>query len=231
MGSGHFLVRACQYLAEEIATNPCSSDPNDIGEQPVLTYWKRKIAEHCLFGVDLNPLAVELAKLSLWLETVSTDKPLAFLDHHLRSGNSLVGANLGVLGHLHGTPSLLSAVLAEEFGNRRDQLIGLRDQIENLESSTMTAVRGKVRLVRRHRSMLEPFLLLADTWCSDFFSCEKDTPSAEQYNQLIRELHHPRRFKEIILNELHELVTSVRNDVSPFHWDLEFPDVFLGPRS
>ena len=65
-----------------------------------IAYWRRRVVEACIYGVDLNPLAVELAKLSLWLTTISTDQPLNFLDHHLRCGNSLIGARLDQLGSL-----------------------------------------------------------------------------------------------------------------------------------
>ncbi len=58
---------------------------------------------NCIYGVDLNPMAVELAKLSLWLKTVASNKPLSFLDHHLRCGNSLIGADLEKLSVLPGT--------------------------------------------------------------------------------------------------------------------------------
>ena len=61
---------------------------------PELAKYKRRVAEKCLYGVDLNPLAVELAKVSLWLETSAQDRPLTFLDAHLRCGNALIGAPL-----------------------------------------------------------------------------------------------------------------------------------------
>ena len=102
MGSGHFLIRACQYLAEEIATHPYAGDATaDLlkSGESALTFWKRRVVERCLYGVDMNPVAVELAKLALWLETVSEAQPLTFLDHHLRHGNSLVGALTVELGH------------------------------------------------------------------------------------------------------------------------------------
>jgi hypothetical protein len=101
MGSSHFLVRACQFLGEEIATNPYTAGEASGGES-ALSYWKRRVVENCLFGVDVNPLAVELAKLALWLETVAADRPLTFLDHHLRHGNSLIGARVGEIGTLPG---------------------------------------------------------------------------------------------------------------------------------
>jgi hypothetical protein len=103
MGSGHFLIRSCQYLAEEIVTNPYTSDPFAEGihaEESTITYWKRRVAESCLYGVDTNPMAVELAKLALWLETVASDAALIFLDHHLRCGDSIIGARVQRLDSL-----------------------------------------------------------------------------------------------------------------------------------
>jgi len=55
---------------------------------------RREIAKECIYGVDINGMAVELAKLSMWLETLAADRPLAFLDHHLKTGNSLVGSDI-----------------------------------------------------------------------------------------------------------------------------------------
>ena len=114
MGSGHFLIRACQYLAEEIATNPYTSDPDaeDLdGDESTITFWKRRVAENCLHGVDVNPMAVELAKLALWLETVAADSPLTFLDHHLQCGDSLLGATLDRLNSLPGDEGLLKGII------------------------------------------------------------------------------------------------------------------------
>jgi hypothetical protein len=96
MGSGHFPVAATEYIARflvDLAVTP----EVDAGGETELAYWKRRVAQNCIYGVDLNPLAVDLAKLSLWLVTVAKDRPLSFLDHHLRNGNALVGARLADL--------------------------------------------------------------------------------------------------------------------------------------
>ncbi len=90
MGSGHFLVSACDYLAHRIAGLEAALTGKEMEE--AVTDLKRTVAVRSLYGVDLNPLATELAKLSLWLHTVAKGKPLSFLDHHLRTGNSLIGA-------------------------------------------------------------------------------------------------------------------------------------------
>ena len=99
MGSGAFLVAACRYLADAyeaalLRTGGCS--PGDFGEgERVAT--RRTIAERCLYGVDVNPMAVQLARLSLWLATLAADRPLTFLDHHLQTGDSLLGTWLSQL--------------------------------------------------------------------------------------------------------------------------------------
>ncbi len=101
MGSGHFLVEAVQYLAEEIAYHPTTQLKTPKGEaEDEVNYWKRKVVESCIYGVDIKELAVELARLSLWLKTVDKSQPLNFLDHHLRCGNSLIGAKISDLNYL-----------------------------------------------------------------------------------------------------------------------------------
>ncbi|HLA42529.1 MAG TPA: hypothetical protein VJZ27_03780, partial [Aggregatilineales bacterium] len=91
-GSGHFVVDATAYIAEWL--RELGLRPADIGDEDELIYWKRQVASACIYAVDINPLAVELAKLSMWLTTLARGKPLSFLDHHIRVGNSLVGASI-----------------------------------------------------------------------------------------------------------------------------------------
>ncbi len=96
MGSGAFLIQACRYLAEAYgrARIAAGLDEDQRISPAEFAAYKRRVAEKCLYGVDLNPMAVELAKVSLWLETLASDRPLTFLDAHLRCGNSLIGAPL-----------------------------------------------------------------------------------------------------------------------------------------
>jgi len=98
MGSGHFLVEATDYIAREIIhakeiARREDIDTEDVAEHDV--HWaRREVVRNCIYGVDLNPMAVDLAKLSLWLTTMAANKPLSFLNHHLRCRNSLVGVDL-----------------------------------------------------------------------------------------------------------------------------------------
>ena len=97
MGSGHFLVAAGQAITNFVVETLNMTDwANEaINCDPVL--WKRRIVERCLYGVDINPLAQELAKLALWISSASNGKPLTFLDHHLKVGSALNGAPLEYL--------------------------------------------------------------------------------------------------------------------------------------
>jgi len=93
MGSGAFLVEACRQLGDALsrawsAHNERPILPPDEDEE---LHAQRQIAQRCLYGVDKNPMATDLAKLSLWLATLAKDHPFTFLDHALRSGDSLVG--------------------------------------------------------------------------------------------------------------------------------------------
>jgi len=99
MGSGAFLVASCRYLAhayEAALVRHGGCHPGDIGDEERAAI-RRTIAGRCLYGVDLNPMAVQLARLSLWLATLSADRPLTFLDHRLQTGDSLLGAWLDCL--------------------------------------------------------------------------------------------------------------------------------------
>ena len=116
MGSGAFLVQACRYLAERLVEAWENLEKQHPGEvlitpegvfstgSPIerliptdsnerLAVARRVVADRCLYGVDINPMAVEMAKLSLWLITLQRDRPFTFLDHALKCGDSLLGAN------------------------------------------------------------------------------------------------------------------------------------------
>nr|MBP8953924.1 N-6 DNA methylase [Armatimonadota bacterium] len=122
MGSGAFLVQACRYLADRLVDSwdrlaaenpdrtltmpfgkPVNGGPPDMvipeDHKEAVIWARRFVAEHCLYGVDLNPLAVELARMSLWLITLSKDKPFEFFDHKLKHGNSLIGCWTSDLQH------------------------------------------------------------------------------------------------------------------------------------
>jgi hypothetical protein len=133
MGSAHFLVGTTLYLARAI--HEALSDWDDVPDEPSL---RRLVAERCCYGVDLNPLAVELARLSLWLATARTGEPLTFLPN-LQTGNSLVGPRLAELRRAHATSPKR---IAEAVG----RLFVLADEIEHVPSDQAEQVRHKYEL-------------------------------------------------------------------------------------
>ena len=104
MGSGAFLVEACRQLAERLveawARHPGTRPPIPADEDEDLLA-RRLVAQRCLYGVDKNPMAVDLARLSLWLATLARDHEFTFLDHALKSGDSLVGLDLDQIEAVH----------------------------------------------------------------------------------------------------------------------------------
>lgn len=238
MGSGHFLIRACQFMAEEIATNPYADDPDaatlgSTGDESTLLFWKRRVVERSLFGVDKNPIAVELAKLALWLETVSIDQPLSFLDHHLRHGDSLIGAKLEYMGRLHDPrvgPAALPSSIVEE---RLPVLLRPLEQIRQTSSATVAQVKAKERLYRRvFEPVRLPFQRAADLWISVFFVPEgAQSISPTQYKQVIDAVNVGPRFSELADEPWFQSAAAlaVAPGIDAFHWELEFPEVFLAP--
>jgi len=102
MGSGHFLTAVTSYLSDCVREVTLDAEISSMLKEEEI---RRDIAKECIFGVDLNEMAVELAKLSMWLETLASDKPLTFLDHHFKQGNSLLGADLDNIDSLPGSGS------------------------------------------------------------------------------------------------------------------------------
>jgi hypothetical protein len=236
MGSGHFLVRACQYLAEEIATNPNTGDLDadsgagaDLSDESSLTYWKRRVVEACIFGVDLNAMAVELAKLALWLDTVSVGCPLSFLDLHLLAGNSLIGANLMELGTLPDAPPIVEDRFGVQFRERLPAIIGALAAIKQLPSDTTDQVKSKDRLLRtQFRPLLYTFRTVADLWCSFFFYTGPNPVTPTLYDAAVQRLGNRSAMRQFVeAAELSDAVESVHQpELDCFHWELEFPDIF-----
>ena len=175
MGSGAFLVSACRYLAEccehaQVRDGQWNPDADLLAARATL---RRQVAERCLYGVDLNPTAVQLARLSLWLTTLAADRPLTFLDHHLATGNSLIGAWMADLS-LPPRPSskpraalpLFDDLIAEEVTTR---VLPARLKLALEPSDSLDAVRSKERALAALTGDAGPiakWAAAADAWCA-----------------------------------------------------------------
>ena len=232
MGSGHFLIRACQYLAEEIATHPHTYDEHTAAiqsDESSLTYWKRQVAERCLYGVDMNLMAVELAKLALWLETVAADQPLTFLDHHLRHGNSLIGAKIAALGALPDELRLLENSFRQQVEEHLPRLLDPLHQIQNTPSDTLAQVKEKDRLFGAFQRAQESFRMIGDLWCATFTAEGRGLFTSEQYRNALESLAKPTQLKQLAAADWWQQAVTLarRSEMACFHWELEFPEVFF----
>jgi N-6 DNA Methylase/Eco57I restriction-modification methylase len=234
MGSGAFLVAACRYLSAAYQSALVRSGrchPGDLGP-PERSAIRRAIAERCLYGVDLNPMAVQLSRLSLWLATLAADRPLSFLDHRLQVGDSLLGAWVAALKHSPAKTRRLSLPL---FGDD-EVAVALRDalpvrfSLESTPNDTLDQVRAKERalaLLTARDAQLSRWKRVADLWCTAWFQTH-ETPPPAAFGALSDAVLKgrgplPAALAERFLAAV-EAVAAARRF---FHWELEFPEVFF----
>jgi hypothetical protein len=239
MGSGAFLVAACRYLAhayEAALIREGQRSAADIDDADRAGF-RRAIAQRCLFGVDINPMAVQLGRLSLWLATLSSDKPLTFLDHHLRVGNSIAGTTLDTV--LQRTPSGRSggsrpASLPLFDLDRADQdvraTIAPRVSLAVDPGDTIEQVRSKERLLASLQSAAAPlsaWKAVCDLWCAAWFRPAGQGPQTRAFRALADTLLERRgSLPPHIAKPLLEEARAIASGQRFFHWPLEFPEVF-----
>ena len=241
MGSGAFLVAACRYLSaayESALVREGVLSASDIGDADRAAF-RRAVAQRCLFGVDINPMAVQLGRLSLWLATLAGDRPLTFLDHHLRAGNSLVGASLqDVLRQPPAVPSSRRA--AADFPlfelDRADGAVGAtveqRLSLALDPGDTIEQVRAKERLLsslQHDKAPLAAWKAVADLWCAAWFHEKHRTRRPATFTALVDHLLNrtpvlPNHLAAPLLEE----AAAIARREQFFHWSLEFPEVFHG---
>ena len=237
MGSGAFLVAACRYLAtayEQALIREGTLTASDVTEADRAAF-RRAVAQQCLFGVDTNPMAVQLGRLSLWLATLASDRPLTFLDHRLRSGNSLVGASIEDVrrqqspGGRHRERDL-PLFPPEELRQSLQAVVGPRIAIATTPDDTLEQVRGKERALgelTRPGGPLERWTAAADLWCAAWFEGRGESTRPGMFRALVDQVLHDSSALPAHLSS--RLVTRARETAAAqqfFHWRFEFPEVF-----
>ena len=257
MGSGHFLVEAVDFICDRILGeregflrafpwNPVTNFLQDTRDAIVtemerqgvavdagrltdINLLKRHVLKRCAYGVDLNPMAVELAKVSLWLDCFTIGAPLSFLDHHLKCGNSLIGM----------TVQEIEAELAKQskghtatlFGGPFQGLLAATASIEQLRripDATVEQAERSHRLYADFERAQAPYKAALDIWVSQHFGNSK----AREYLtlaglNLVDQIVSGGRG---LSPEYREAITEggkIGADLRFFHWDLEFPEAFV----
>ncbi len=236
MGSGAFLVAACRYLADR-----CEQAMIRDGEWPghdedgARATLRRAIAEQCLFGVDVNPAAVQLARVSLWLTTLAADRPLTFLDHHLATGNSLIGAWLADLSRAPRTRVLATRSDVPLFdaaiaGDVAARVLPERMRITLEPSDSVEQVRDKERTLAglaRTDGPIGRWTAAADAWCAAAL-----WPGSPPSPGLLAEWIAGAAGESTTMPraQLHALLARARAlaaEHAAFHWELAFPEAFF----
>lgn len=263
MGSGAFLVAACRYLAGcvqdawdqlvdgewtvfgrlrgEHTTELALPGASDEREQLAL----RLVAERCLYGVDVNPMAVEMAKASLWLITLAKDRPFSFLDHALRTGDSLLGITdvdqMLTMSIDRRTAERGSRTIWAATAGTEAVLVDVQRLREELATSPADDPAGVARQQRAHgeaQSLTRDLRLVADLIVGADLGFARQASqvlgeTADAVSLLLAESSKPDD-RSRARTELEGLATGwmsetrlpMRPAPKPFHWPLEFPEVW-----
>ncbi|OKY78296.1 MAG: Type II restriction enzyme methylase subunit [Candidatus Methanohalarchaeum thermophilum] len=233
MGSGHFLVEATDYLASEIVRARAVEGESD--QKHDIHWARREVARRCIYGVDINPLATELAKLSLWLETMSKGKPLTYLDHHLKTGNSLIGADMEEIETLPQTekeekPDQSLFDLDEDFQEARDKLVSMYKKLESVPDNSLENVRlkeGQHEELNKYPLRVR-FEELANVHLSTYFDNEVPKKSYQKLKNNIRNDEEWAKFRN---KDWFKKAQKTAKEKNFFHWKLEYPEGFFNSKS
>lgn len=238
MGSGHFLVHIAHQMTNFILRVLTHTPWDNADINLDADHWRKRLVENCLYGVDINQMAVELAKLSLWLATMQLGQPLSFLDHHLKQGNSLLGASL------------------EEI----EELLNQDDFSKPTAKSILAEAKGQYMLVSQVRplqqkigeanTLLQKIASKIVTRAEDIHQQELDYVEVERilapYKRIANFLVAQKLGLKIPSTELHSIAKSYEenceltntqlewqtkaqeklNNEKPIHWELEYPQIF-----
>ncbi|MEU3259967.1 DNA methyltransferase [Streptomyces albidoflavus] len=251
-GSGHFLVAAARRIAKRVAAvDENNPEPPPVAVRSAL----HKVVARCLYGVDLNQMAVDLAKVSLWLEALEPGKALGFLDAHIKRGNGLVGTTPRLM--LDGIPNkAFKAVEGDDdkfarfLEKRNDQErkgqrglfdVELDPKVSNTAFASglrniIAAPSDELREVRAQQAAYEDWRgqeeyvharHLADAWCAAFmWRKTKDAPPPVTH-EVFQSLRDPEG--SAASEATHKEIRELRDRYRFFHWHLEFPEVFTVP--
>jgi len=229
MGSGHFLTKATGYLSEQVMSEVREAE-EEFGVAFDEQHIRREIAKECIYGVDLNGMAVELAKLSMWLETLAADRPLAFLDHHFKQGNSLVGSDIEEIEELesdaNGDGDQYSLA---EFGATREgtieRLMDIYSEFLAIENETVEDVQEMKRKYAEieQDELRRRLVAMANVHTAEQFGV--NVPGGG-YERMAKALEDGEEWANVKNADWFETAQVLAAEQDFFHWKLAFPEAF-----
>jgi hypothetical protein len=246
-GSGHFLIAAAHRIAKRLAAIRTGDDePSPDATRTAL----RDVIAHCVHGIDLNPMAVELCKVSLWMESMEPGKPLGFLDHRIVRGNGLIGASSELLRK--GVPDdafkpitgddkpwvstlrkdnkaardngVLTLFAATATTNNLESIAHVVSEIDATPDDNVAMVQSKAR---RWSELVDSdeyraAVHAADTWCAAFVSVkDRSVPSIIDENYVVA-----RDTPGLVTPGVRATVEQLADQYAFLHWHLAFPDIY-----
>jgi len=232
MGSGAFLVETCRQLGDHLldAWAAHNLPPTDIPpDEDEVLYARRLVAQRCLYGVDKNIMAVDLAKLSLWLVTLAKDHPFTFLDHSLRHGDSLVGLTRKQIIGFHWEPKKQKQFGEDLIQKRLDKATEARAKILNAREDV--PYRDQETRMANAEEALSAVRLTGDACVSAFFSGSTAKERQTRCEKLFDDVVHWYK-NGFDINHRGPIAAAAaelrrgEHPIPPFHWEIEFPEVF-----
>jgi len=226
-GSGAFLVEACRQIGARLeqAWNMYGAEkPKIPADEDEALHARRLVAQKCLYGVDRNPMAVDLARLSLWLATLARDHEFTFLDHALKAGDSLVGLTREQIQAVHWDQSkpglpLFRETIRQAVERAREGREAIRNASDDVRLEAQAARYARVQ------DESDPARIVGDAAIAAFFSADK--PKAREAERQTVESWITGGLTPD-WDKLRTLGASFQSEVGwrPFHWEIEFPEVF-----
>ena len=242
MGSGHFSVAAANLMTDFVVGLFAQIEPLPgyvSSHTGAPNYWRRLITRHCLYGVDLNPLAVNLAKLALWLNCFARDHKLTFLDHHLRCGNSLIGLrDLAALKRIPVRRKDSKKTRDEAEAAEEELPLGLNATLDEQLTDAARVIAGIAAMAEDDTDLQREAYDVAMADLKRSFGPLADLHTAYLMDSNIRPAEYVGLFNEFAgqfsrhsfpmdIRNAKERVAILRKRHNFFNWPLEFPDVFV----
>ena len=232
VGSGAFLVEVCRQLAEVLvaAWRRHGDQPFIPADEDEVLHARRLVAQRCLYGVDRNPMAVDLAKLSLWLATLARDHPFTFLDHSFRTGDSLVGLTKRQVIDFHWKPLPVPTLGQEVIGDRVARVSAARREILDADDE-FVSLDYKANRLRLADDLLSHVRQAGSCVMAAFFGSGTDRGREAARDDLLwryTEFYRTYDLGRSPEGAVEALTTGPR-PILPFHWEIEFPEVFDRP--